>query len=324
MRNFITIAVLLIGSASFAQPITSFEEPGVVAVQYVDTGDPAVAHDLVNNVGEPNVDYVSTGGELGFNARYEPYDSPTTGLTNGAFVGVTDVAPSGSFPYPYGTQGYQISDTDGNFILEFDTVSLDWRSSQYVSLELALSINGDGSTGNYEGDGTVNEEGSDRLRIYVKDLTNATEADLFNSTGMDLDDLVPVDSGTGMYIMHWQWLQAGLLPNTDVQLVIEARMDDSNEAFFFDYVFFSGNLGVDDLNAETYDLFPNPASAGYVNISSNVAGDKSIVVFDVLGKEVINTTLAGDRLNISDLASGLYIIKITQGNATASKKLIVN
>ena len=121
MKKITILAAFLVSVASFAQISgTSFEEPAVFSIEYTDTDDANVAHDLINNPDEPIVNYTSTGGELGFNARYEPYDTPGDGLTDGDFVGVTDFTPTNNDPYPDGDQGYQISDSDGNFILEFE------------------------------------------------------------------------------------------------------------------------------------------------------------------------------------------------------------
>ena len=51
--------------------------------------------------------------------------------------------------------------------------------------------------------------------------------------------------------------------------------------------------------------------------------DKEIIIFDVLGKKVLQTTLSSRELNISYLTSGVYIIKINEGDASATRKLIV-
>ncbi len=72
-----------------------------------------------------------------------------------------------------------------------------------------------------------------------------------------------------------------------------------------------------------FSIYPNPATNGYVNITSKFAGTKKVVVYDVLGNQLINTTLAGERLNISALSSGVYILNITQQKATITKKLVV-
>lgn len=310
MKKITLLATLFVSVASFAQISgTSFEEPPIFSVQYVDTGDATMAHDLVNNPDEPNVNYTSTGGEMGFNARYEPYDTPSDGLTDGDFVGVTDFAPTGDDPYTDGVQGYQISDSDGNFILEFDQVDLTGVTDPTLTLDYFITETG------YEGDGTVNESGSDRLRIYVKDLTNGTELDILDTTGSDINDLGIEGS--------WISGSAPVLPNTTVQLVIEARVNASSEEFFFDNVQVGGSLGLSDNAENQFSLYPNPASNGFVNIVSKVNGEKQVAVFDVLGKQVINTTLTGERLNIAALTSGVYIVKINQGNASITKKLVV-
>lgn len=309
MKKITLLLAIFIAVNAFAQiASTSFEEPAVFVVQYVDTGDPNVAHDLIDNIDEPFVNWTSTGGEMGFSARYVPYDTPDVGLTDGDFVGVTDfVGTVGAFTD--GLNGYQISDADGNFILEFDTVDLSGIATPSVSLDYWISETG------YEGDGTVNESGSDRLRIYVKDLTNATEIDILDTTGSDINDL----------LIEGFWITGGanLSPNSNVQLVIEARMNAGAEAFFFDNIVFSGTpLGINDQVKNQFTISPNPAQE-YFNITSPLAGEKKVVIFDVLGKEVMNTIVTADRMNINKLNSGVYIVQITLGSITETKKLVV-
>ena len=309
MKNICFLLLLLANAISFAQIAhTSFEEPPVFSIEYTDTGDPNVAHDLLNNANEPFVDYSTTGGELGFNARYEPYDSPSSGLTDGDLVGVTDVPPNSGAPFPEGQQGYEISDVDGNFILEFDPVLI---TSPTIWIDYYISETG------YEGDGTTNTSGSDRLRIYVKDLGDNVEYDLLDTTGNDINDL-------GIEGV-WNTVSTSIedSPDINVQLIIEVRTNSDLEAIFFDNVIFEGILANQGFENDNFSLYPNPASDGYVNITSKSAGAKEVVVFDVLGKEVINTTLPLDRLDIANLNSGIYIVKIEQGNMTINKKLVV-
>jgi hypothetical protein len=74
---------------------------------------------------------------------------------------------------------------------------------------------------------------------------------------------------------------------------------------------------------EGLSLYPNPVSSGKVYITSKNDLDKEIIIFDVLGKKVLQTTLSSRELNISNLTSGVYIIKINEGDASATRKLIV-
>lgn len=75
---------------------------------------------------------------------------------------------------------------------------------------------------------------------------------------------------------------------------------------------------------EGLSLFPNPNNTGKVYITSRLNLDKKVEVFDVLGKKVIDVTLYAKELNISNLNPGVYIIKIKEGEASATRKLIVN
>ena len=74
---------------------------------------------------------------------------------------------------------------------------------------------------------------------------------------------------------------------------------------------------------EGLSLYPNPVTGGKVYISSKNDLEKEITIFDILGKKVLQTQLSSRELNISNLSPGVYIIKINEENATATRKLIV-
>lgn len=74
---------------------------------------------------------------------------------------------------------------------------------------------------------------------------------------------------------------------------------------------------------EGLSLYPNPAINGKVYITSKNDSDKDITIFDVLGKKVLQTSISSRELGIANLTPGVYIIKITEGDASATRKLIV-
>ena len=74
---------------------------------------------------------------------------------------------------------------------------------------------------------------------------------------------------------------------------------------------------------EGLSLYPNPVSNGKVYITSKNDLDKEIIIFDVLGKKVLQTMLSSRELNVSNLTPGVYIIKINENDASATRKLIV-
>jgi hypothetical protein len=78
-----------------------------------------------------------------------------------------------------------------------------------------------------------------------------------------------------------------------------------------------------DASIEGLSFYPNPVSNGKIYITSKTGGDKEISIFDVLGKKVLQATLNTKELNISSISPGVYIIKIREGDATATRKLMI-
>lgn len=70
-------------------------------------------------------------------------------------------------------------------------------------------------------------------------------------------------------------------------------------------------------------IYPNPVSNGKIYITTQENLTKDIQIYDVLGKKIISASLFGKELNISKLTPGIYILKIKEGNNSATRKLVV-
>jgi hypothetical protein len=79
----------------------------------------------------------------------------------------------------------------------------------------------------------------------------------------------------------------------------------------------------ENVSIEGLSLYPNPVTTGKVYITSKNDLEKEIIIFDVLGKKVLQTKINSKELNVSNLLPGVYIIKIIEEEATSSRKLIV-
>lgn len=77
---------------------------------------------------------------------------------------------------------------------------------------------------------------------------------------------------------------------------------------------------VSDLQLEIY---PNPISGNILFFNSTSDSIKQVSIYDMLGKQIINTTTENNYVNVANLASGIYIVKITIEGKTASQKLVV-
>jgi Secretion system C-terminal sorting domain len=70
-------------------------------------------------------------------------------------------------------------------------------------------------------------------------------------------------------------------------------------------------------------VYPNPLTGNVLNITSDANASRTVTIFDVLGKQVLNTTTSNTSINVSNLTSGVYMVKITEEGKTATKKLVV-
>ena len=74
---------------------------------------------------------------------------------------------------------------------------------------------------------------------------------------------------------------------------------------------------------EGFKLYPNPVTDGRVFISTTENGTKQISIYDVLGTQVLETSITGNELYISELDAGVYVLRVFQNKKVATRKLIV-
>ncbi len=172
--KFLLLYLFIFGAYLFAQEIayTSFEEPEVFPGMYTDTTTTTEAHPLLNIENQPILNYVASGGELGFNSYY--YNTRNSaGLTDGDFVGVTNSTSNvGSFTD--GSNGFEISDADGYMVTTLDTVYISDYNSVLVTLDYFVAATG--------------WEGNEVLRIWLV-VDDTINIDLLNTKDMDINDL---------------------------------------------------------------------------------------------------------------------------------------
>jgi hypothetical protein len=85
----------------------------------------------------------------------------------------------------------------------------------------------------------------------------------------------------------------------------------------------SATLSINKFSSNKFSIYPNPTNTGFVNINSTNNELIKVRVFDVLGKQVLQSNVANNKLNVSSLNTGIYILKLTQNNATVTKKLVI-
>ncbi|NKI31593.1 T9SS type A sorting domain-containing protein [Croceivirga thetidis] len=78
-----------------------------------------------------------------------------------------------------------------------------------------------------------------------------------------------------------------------------------------------------EADIEGLRLYPNPTTTDKIFISTSQNAPKKIVIFDVLGTKVMETTIIGKELNLSNLVKGVYILQVIEKDKMATRKLIL-
>ena len=116
-----------------------------------------------------------------------------------------------------------------------------------------------------------------------------------------------------------------IIPSTELANVsgIAGAYNGTAQLYVRNLADLTTTLAAGQFEVSKFNLYPNPTKSDFVNITSTGSGAMQAAIFDILGKQVINTTVSNKRINISTLNTGIYIVKLTQGAATTTKKLIV-
>jgi hypothetical protein len=85
----------------------------------------------------------------------------------------------------------------------------------------------------------------------------------------------------------------------------------------------SSTLGIQNNDIIGLNIYPNPVTNGTLFIDTKLNAEKNITIFNVLGKEVLNTTTASHAVNVSKLYAGVYIVKVIENGSTATRKLVI-
>jgi hypothetical protein len=107
----------------------------------------------------------------------------------------------------------------------------------------------------------------------------------------------------------------------DLAIVVFVQDADTKEILQAGFVR-NENLGVDDSNLSTISIYPNPSN-GELNITTDT--NLQVIIYDLLGKEVYSSEVNNsETLDISNLNNGVYMVKLSNGNSSTTKKLIVS
>ena len=267
-----------------------------------------------------------------------PYESLTETVT------LTSV--SQTFTYTF-TINYGDSVTDRViFDMGADTgfVFIDNVSVQEVSTtDSAFAYNGkpcQGITFNENPQNTSGLESGARLNGTIN-----FHVDLYIETGTDLTNKVfnvkvihPAGAGETEFPININSLSPAPVPgtwysyDTTVTLLdptireVGVTSNLNNEVWYDNlYLYRAGALGVNDFDLNDLNVSPNPTK-GVWNINSSNSTIDNVVVYDLLGKRVLNLSPNSQQVTIdgSGLKTGIYLARLSSNGLTKTIKLVKN
>ena len=115
-------------------------------------------------------------------------------------------------------------------------------------------------------------------------------------------------------------------PAEATKLYFELRTYGGATTYWDDLSFFNNTTASVKNNAiEGFATYPNPITNHTFTLTSASSEEKSVTVFNLLGKKVLETRFSGIKsdINVSTINAGIYILKVTESGKTATKKLVI-
>ena len=96
-------------------------------------------------------------------------------------------------------------------------------------------------------------------------------------------------------------------------------------AFNGDVIYCLGPLAVESLDADNVSMYPNPANTELTISLNTIQGTSIATIYNIMGEEVLveNLSSTTNELNISNLNSGVYFVKVMNNGKEITSKLII-
>ncbi|MGY0391075.1 FG-GAP-like repeat-containing protein [Bizionia sp. KMM 8389] len=170
------------------------------------------------------------------------------------------------------------------------------------------------------------------LDLFISGSNSDTEASakFYNNNNGIYTENAEINNITGTYISSSDWNDYD--NDGDLDFVLTGlTTDNKTETFIY-------TNQLDLLHTQSVSspnnlvVYPNPVTDNYINIAFNTDAEDyntEITISTVTGQTVLNTTIKStsnstvETLDLSNINSGIYILKITNNNRQVTKKLVV-
>ncbi|CDF80454.1 conserved hypothetical protein [Formosa agariphila KMM 3901] len=285
-----------------------------------ETGDNADAWDMTPN------STVKLNGANGVESpspyKYDEDNNPD-GWSNDALEDALEIkylGEAGSLDEQPGSTSSGNNDTRGVKLYDDGNPSITGSSRRLYQRVVGLTID---NVYNFSIDSRSEAAGT-TSEVYILNTQIA------NEDGIDANGYNDASVVTGMDITNDNpdWVTNTFsFTATTTEVVIYVRslgsVDTDTEVFYDNISLQQDNTqSVDDVLASNFKVYPNPAS-DYINIESKNVKVSSVDLYNILGAKVLSSGLIQNRVNVSNLSKGVYLMKINSVDGSVTKKVVI-
>lgn len=217
-------------------------------------------------------------------------------------------------------------DLNGSPVI-FDKVTLFLDGDNTINSLDALKID------NFEENLSVNQNGTllsieNRAMPVHNEVVSLEFTDVAaNNYNLNID-VNGLDSNLEAFL-HDNYLNTDTLlssGNNSLSLNFDLNNPASIDSSRFELIFNDVTLSTTQTVGLTFNMYPNPVSQNEIHISGDFAQETTTAVFyNTLGQEVFKTDLTSNenQVQIGSLDAGVYLVQITSGTTSLTKKLVI-
>ena len=252
------------------------------------------------------------------------FDAPLTGGTPKGIelYVINDIDDLSSFGVGSANNG---GGTDGQEFT-FPSVAVSAGTYIYVASEVDQFTAFFGFAPTYNAGSVMSINGDDAIELFENGSVSDTFGDInINGNGEAWeyldgwayrnDDTGP--EGTTFTTSNWTYSGANAL---------DGESDNASATTPFPIGTYSNTTASTSNNTITgFNAYPNPVKGNSLTVTTSSTEAKTVNIFNVLGRKVFSQRFSSmnKTMDISGISSGVYIMKVSEGNNIATKKLII-
>ena len=224
------------------------------------------------------------------------------------------------------------SETDGNRIYALGAQTNNNRSAVLFSDTDSKSFSFE-STADYGKIKVAKEVGTNNIYTF-QDTASALYLYAASSSGNQLKSKEAVDASAKFTVTIDAITGEATVVSTDATVRGNFRFNSTNNPPLFscyndtssvvNKIYFykkEQTASTKDNNIKGLAIYPNPTS-DILNITTPLNAEKEVVVYDILGKEVLKTKTQ-QVVKVGNLTPGVYLVKVLENGKTSTQKIVI-